>query len=145
VSSYATIADLSSCGLPPSALASISIADKQAALDDHSAEADTYIGDKYQLPLGTPYDRTLVRMVCFRAAWDLLCLRGFNASDPTDAVVSQRADQALKWLERVANGQARLNVVQGTPESFQPDVSTNQLRGWSTGCGTDDPSVFVGG
>lgn len=141
---YATLADLASCGLPASALASISDSDKQVALDDHSAEADTYIGDKYQLPLIAPYDRTLVRMVCFRAAWDLLCLRGFNPSDPTDSVVGQRADHALKWLERVSNGQARLNVTQSAPESAQPDVYTNTDRGWST-TGSNDPDIFVGG
>lgn len=144
---YATLTDLSNCGLPAAALASLSNTVKQAALDDYSAEADTYLGDKYQLPLGTPYDRTLVRAVCHLAAWDLLTIRGYNPSDPTDAVVAGRAQLAREWLVRVSNGQARLNVVQSAPESLQPDVYTNEPRGFGDvgSGGTDDPSVLVGG
>lgn len=145
---YATLTDLTNCGLPAAALASLSNDVKTAALEDFSAEADTYIGDKYQLPLGTPYDRTLVRAVCHLAAWDLLTIRGYNPSDPTDAVVAGRAQLAREWLVRVANGQARLNVVQSAPESLQPDVYTNTPRGFGdldNSGGTDDPEVFVGG
>ena len=140
---YATLADLASSGLPPSALASISDADKQAALDDRSDYADTYIGDKAQLPLQTPYPRTLVRMVCFQAAWDLLCLRGFNPDNPADLNVQRRYEEAEKWYARVANGQARVNFKETQPPSLQPDVSTNCLRGYGDmgEGGTDDPLV----
>jgi len=137
---YATLADLASCGLPAAALATLSSGDKQAALDDNSALADTYIGDKYQLPLVAPYDRALVRMVCYLAAWDLLGLRGYNPSDPTDQVVQYRADVAMKFLVRVAEGQARLNVTQTAPDSLQPDVYSGCNRGFCSGSrsiGTD--------
>lgn len=130
---YASLTDLASAGLPAAALASISNGDKQAALDDMSAYADSYMGDKYQLPLSAPYDRSLVRVVCWLAAWDLLTLRGYNPSDPTDAMVERRKDMAIDFLTRVANGQARLNVVQSAPESLQPDVSSDCGRGYGSG------------
>ncbi len=145
---YATLTDLSNCGLPASALASVSNTVKQAALDDFSAYADTYCGDKYTVPFQVPYDRTLVRAICHLAAEDLMAIRGYNPSDPTDTVIATRAAQAREWLVRVANGQARLNIVQGTPESLQPDVYTNVSRGFGdteNDGGTDDPSVIVGG
>ena len=130
---YATLTDLASAGLPAAALASISSGDKQAALDDMSAWCDSYLGDKYQLPLLAPYDRSLVRAVCWLAAWDLLTLRGYNPSDPTDAMVERRKDMAIDYLTRVANGQARLNVNQTSPESLQPDVSSECDRGYGSG------------
>lgn len=136
---YATVADLAACGLPAAALASISDPTKLQALDDNSAVADTYMGDKYQLPLSPPYDRSVVRMVCYLAAWDLLGLRGYNPSDPTDQVVQRRAQIAIDFFQRVADGKARLNVVQAAPESLQPDVYTNESRGFGsedTGTGT---------
>lgn len=130
---YPTLADLAACGLPPTALATISNADKTQALEDNSALADTYIGDKYQLPLSAPYDRALIRMICYLAAWDLLGLRGYNPSDPTDQVVQYKADQAMKFLIRVAEGQARLNVTQGAPAYYEADVYTNTERGFNDG------------
>jgi len=147
MSSYATLSDLTSCGLPPGCLSGISDEDKQLALDDHSAEADGYIGDKFQLPLTPPVDRTLIRMICFRAAWDLLCFRGFNPSDPSDAVVERRALMAEEWLKRVANGQIRLSVTQAAPESAQPDVFTQPDRGFGDNGsgGTGDPSIGTSG
>lgn len=147
MSSYATTTDLDNCGLPASALSSIDSAVKQVALDDHSAEADGYIGDKVTLPLTAPYDRTLVRMICFRAAWDLLCFRGYNPSDPSDAVVERRALMAEEWFKRVANGQIRLNVTQAAPESLQPDVYTAEPRGFGDQGmgGTNDPAVGASG
>lgn len=142
---YATLADLLTCGLPAAAIASIDDPTRQAALDDRSAYADTYLGDKETLPLLAPYDRTLVRYVCFLAAWDLICFRGFNPDNPGDAIVRQRYEDADKWLVRVANGQARLAIVRpGTaPQSLQPDVGSNCPRGigdmFGNNSAADDP------
>lgn len=141
---YATLSDLATCGLPNGALATIDDATKQAALDDRSDYADTFIGDKVQLPLQAPYPRVLIRMVCFQASYDLLCFRGFNPDNPADLNVQRRHDEADKWFQRVANGQARVNFKETAPPSLQPDVSTNEPReiGDLAGTGaTDDPIV----
>lgn len=142
--SYATVEDLRSAGLPPGALGSVSVTDQKGALEKASAIASSYIGDKYNLPLGGTYDPALVDAVCQIAAWRLLVRRGFNPEQGEDNVIRQGYLDAVKWLERVANGQARLSVVETPGPSLQPNTSTNEVRGYSP-----DPNVsnapFVGG
>lgn len=130
--SYATISDFESAGLPLSALGSVSRLDVLRQLERDSAFALTYIGDKYTAPISPPYDPALVDAVCRIAAWHLLCRRGFSPENPGDQVVRQGFLDARDWLMRVANGQARLQVQQANPESLQPDLSTNELRGYPT-------------
>lgn len=127
---YASLEDFAGCGLPPGALASL---DKTVILNElirQSRWADTYLGDKYTLPLSAPFDSALSDAVCQLAAWRLLTLRGFNPSNPGDTVVRQNWMDAKEWLTRIANGQARLQVSQAQPPSLQPDVVTNQQRGY---------------
>lgn len=143
---YAVISDLEACGLPAGALTGVTFDDQQRALDDASALADNFLGDTVTLPLGKPYDRTLVRMVCVLAAWDLICLRGFNPSNVGDDVIKYRYEAAMDWLKRVANKQIRIVANQSVPESIQPDVSTNDSRGYGdiAGDGTVNfPGVLV--
>jgi phage gp36-like protein len=149
VTVYATLEDLAACGLPPAALSSIVPSVKQAALVKASAYADTFLGDRVTLPLQAPVDPTITDAVCQIAAWRLLCLRGFNPDNPGDAVVRQGYLDARDWLTRVANGQAKLNVIQGTPPSVQPDISSNCPRGYgdiySGNPASNDPGVETGG
>ena len=134
--SYATIADFQRIGLPGGALESISFESIQGELDAASDEAGTYVGCKYTMPISAPYDRTLVRAVCCIAGWNLMAFRGFNPENAGDQVVRQRWTDSIKWLERVANGQARMQVIEASPPSLQPDLSTNAMRGYSP-----DPNV----
>ncbi len=129
---FATIADFESAGLPLSALGSVSKLDVLRQLERDSAFAATYLGDKYTMPLSAPYDPALVDAVCRIAAWHLLCRRGFNPENPGDQVVRQGFIDARDWLTRVANGQARVQVQQANPESLQPDISSNERRGYPT-------------
>ncbi len=141
--SYATIEDLQSAGLPPGALNSVSKTDQKGALERASAIASSYVGDKYTMQITPPYDPALTDAVCQIAAWRLLVRRGFNPESGADGVIRQGYLDAIKWLERVANGQARLSVQEPTA-SLQPNLSTNDLRGYSP-----DPNVtnapIVGG
>ena len=122
---------------------------KEQALIDASALANSYLGDKLHLPLSplpvppavAPYDRQLVRAVCQIAAWYCICLRGFNPDNPGDAVIRMQYDDALKWLTRVANGQATIAVAQADPPSAQPDISTNCQRGYGAPGACDPPWV----
>jgi phage gp36-like protein len=142
---YATIADFEASGLPPGAIGDISKGEINMHLARQSAHADTYLGAKVTLPLSAPYDQQLVDAVCQMAAWRIMIRRGFNPDNNGDAVVRQGYEDAIKWLTRVANGQARLNVIQSAPESLQPNVVTNQERGYSPrDTGTDVPIVGGG-
>jgi len=149
---YATLADFERV-YPAAAYGDrVNPSQRQQALVDASREADSYIGDKVNLPLQAlavppnpyPFDRQLTRAVCKIAAWNCLALRGFNPDNPADVVVRTGYDDALKWLTRVANGQASIRwQQQETPTpSLQPDISTNCQRGYGApGIGTDPPFI----
>ncbi len=140
--SYATIGDLNGCGLPAPALANMSLQDQQSALVRASRMADTFLRDRYTLPLQCPVDPTLTLWVCWMAAYFLLCTRGFNPNQSgIDQVVRMNYDDALKNLTRVANGQQQLCVRQAEPASQQPQVATNESRGYGGFGGVDVPAV----
>lgn len=140
-SSYATIDDLRSAGLPQAALAGVALEDKQAALVRASREADTYLRDRYTLPLCAPFDPALVDWVCQVAAYRLMQLRGFNPAGNIDQSIALGYQHALDSLTRVANGRQQLAVTQASPASEQPTLSTNISRGYGGPGGTDYPVV----
>ena len=128
--SYATLEDLSQAGLPPATLSSVDFGTQQSALVRASRYADTYLRDRYLLPLSAPFDESLIDAVCQIASWRLLSRRGFNPSNPGDLVVRQMFDDANDFLRRIANGQNQLCVIQTVPGSAQPDVSSQGDRGY---------------
>ncbi len=145
---YASIEDFLNAGLPTGALASIDKSIWNQALIRASAFADTFIGCKYTLPLGRPYDPSLVDAVCQIAAWRLMSLRGYNpavSGGSSDALIRQGFLDARQWLYEVSNGRAALTVVQATPESLQPDVYTSTQRGIGDLAGGGTLSNFVSG
>ncbi len=146
--SYATVEDFLNLGLPSGALDSTDKSTWQQAIITASAYADSFLGDKYTLPLGRPYPPALVDAVCQIASWYLMRRRGYNpavAGGSADAIIRQGYVDATAWLVRVANGQAALTVVQAVPESLQPDVVTNTPRGYGDLCGNGTVSNFVPG
>lgn len=128
--SYATAADLKQCGLPAGALSGVTPADQLAALQKASAIANGYLRDRYTLPLSGDIDPGLVDAVCQIAAYRLMALRGYNPNSGADSLIRQGWVDATEWLKRVANGQVSLAVVQGQPQSLQPDVITEPQRGY---------------
>jgi phage gp36-like protein len=143
---YASIDDLTQAGLPAGALASLDKRTWNQALIRASSLAASRIGCKYTLPLAAPFDPALVDAVCQIAAWRLLCLRGFNPSNPGDQVVRQGYLDADEWLTKVANGQAQIQVVtQATPESLQPDTYSNTPRGYGDLAGSGQVVNYVPG
>ena len=127
---YASIADLNDCGLPAGALDSIKPVVQQKALDKASALADTYLRDRYTLPLTGPFDPSLIDAVCQVAAYRLMALRGYNPNSGADGLIRQGWVDATEWLKRIANGQAQLLVKQADPVSLQPIVDTQPQRGY---------------
>lgn len=83
-----------------------------AALEDASAEADSYIAVKYTLPLpNTP--TVLLRAVCDIARYRLY-------KDRATEEVRKRYDDAVSWLKLLAKG--------GTQMRFTPDLTTAQTE-----------------
>jgi phage gp36-like protein len=130
---YATIADLQEVGLPPGALSGVDAPARTAALEKASAYADTFLRDKYRLPLAEPYDPSLVDAVVQIACYRLMTRRGFNPEDPGDQAVRLGRDDAVVFLTRIANGQAQLSVTQASPAIEEPRIITDPQRGYSGG------------
>ncbi len=142
--SYASIDDFNACGLPPAALSNMGLNVVQSALARASRVADTFLRDRYHLPLVCPWDPALTQWVCHLAAFELLSTRGYNPNTQgIDMVVRMRYDDAMKALTRVANGQQQLCVRQATPPSNQPQLGTNPSRGYGGLVGGQDVP-FVG-
>ncbi len=140
---YATIDNFESFGLPSGALANLPFKAQQAILAAASRRADMFLRDKYHLPLRLPIDPALTMLTCQLAAWMSLSVRGFNPNaNQIDAVVRMNYDDAIKALTGIANGQQQLCVVQATPPSEQPQISSSPSRGFSTPEGEDLP--FIG-
>jgi phage gp36-like protein len=138
---YASLDDFEEAGIPASAVANLSLKVQQSALVRASRFADTFLRDRYTLPLRCPIDPALTLLVCWLAAYFLMMRRGFNPNQGADVTIRMGYDDAVKSLTRVANGQQQLCVAQSTPASQQPDVATSPSRGFSTPDGTDLPYV----
>ena len=129
-------------GIPAAALGNVETTTQLAALVRASRLADTFMRDRYHLPLRCPYDPILTQYVCFIATYFLLSFRGFNPnSNQIDMVVRMNYDDAIKGLTRIANGQQQLCVRQAAPAATQPEVATSPSRGFTGPGGIDFPAV----
>lgn len=142
-SRYATTADMSTYGIPAAAISSVS-AQTQPALDAASAKADSYLTNRYKLPL-ISWGTDLTSAVCAIAVFDLMALRGF-APEGADDMIRGRAKDALSWLAQVGSGAATpIGIVDssGQGRESKPTVITG-VAGNTTG-GTLSPSNLLGG
>lgn len=141
--SYATLEDLQEAGMPLGAIGSVPLKTQEKALERASRYADTYLRDRYTLPLAAPFDQSLVDAVVQIASWRLMQRRGFNPNTPGDATIRMGFEDAENWLKRIANGQAQLCVTQSYPQSYQPQVGSAAPRGWG-GLTNSEDVPFVG-
>lgn len=79
------------------------------AVQDASAEIDTYLGAKYQLPFST------VPQVLPRLCVDIAIYRLASTNDTYAEEKRQRYDDAVKLLQRIAKGEAGLNIISSDP------------------------------
>ena len=138
--SYATLEDLDESGLPPGALGSVPFSVRQKALLRASRIADSYLRDRYSLPLAPAFDQALIDAVVRIATYSLMVRRGFDLNVPGDAVIRMGYDDAISWLRSIANGQVTIDVNQATPESMQPELGTTEARGFG---GTTNAEQYV--
>lgn len=109
---YATIAQLIQSGMSLQALSSPSIASstvQNQALLEASQEVDSYLRQQFQLPL-TQWGSDIVSATCRIAAYQLICVRGFNPNAEADAVYEANRDKAHAWLKDVAKGLASPDI-----------------------------------
>lgn len=116
---YATRADLPVFGgLSAAALSSPNTptAAQDAALLTNSELADSYLRQQFTLPL-VAWGADLKKHVVWMAAYDLMCLRGFNPNNVGDVVFLDRYKMALDWFKLVANGVVSPDVTDSSPSA----------------------------
>jgi phage gp36-like protein len=132
VSSYATLAELATHGLPSGWLTGVSSGDQTAAITAASDLADGYLAQRYTLPI-TGWGSDLRRVVCHIASWDLMCRRGFDPESSSDVAIRKRYEDAIRWLEMVAAGKiSPVGIVDSTPDVDErgPQAYSEEPRGW---------------
>lgn len=92
----------------------------QVALDDASAEMDTWIGQRYQLPLAAP-PPVLKRLACDIGMYRLMALL------PKESVADarRRYEDALAWLEDLAKG--TVDLADGSGEEL-PSANAGSVK-----------------
>jgi phage gp36-like protein len=75
-------------------------------LQDAADEIDSYLGQRYSLPI-EPVPRLLKKIAVDIAVYNILGRRGFKEGTADDVIV-QRYEQAVRWLKAVAKGEASL-------------------------------------
>lgn len=128
---YATPADLTRLAIPEAAISRFSSAEREAALQAASDEADGYLRGRFRLPL-VKWADDLRRYVCQIAAWSLIASRGIDPNGISAEVLKANRDDALRWLRDVADGRTTPSVTGSAPAGFQssPRVYSRKPRGW---------------
>ena len=117
---YATITDLQNVGLPPGALANVSAASQQEALQNASSMMDDHFQSQYTLPFLT-ISYSLTQYCCLIAAYLIMQGKGFNPSDASDQSVRQGYLDAMAWLDGVARRRIHPAVTDSaTPANIAP-------------------------
>lgn len=132
--SYNTPAEYDDRSILVAALTGFDDSAKQAALDMSAAVIDSYIGAVCTLPLAT-YGEDVRTAEAKITDYELISRRGYNPDGGSDSNIRLRHDDALRWLESVARGSARIlapDNVDATPAAYEGSsyVVTRAKRGW---------------
>jgi phage gp36-like protein len=103
MSQYATALELGLYGMTPAALGTFSDDQKNAALIAASDHADSYLQQRFRLPL-TSTATALKMHVARMAAWILMSSRGFKPGAADAETLHAAYRDAEKWLKDVAEG-----------------------------------------
>jgi len=100
--------------LAPSDTGAVDQGKVESALNDASAEMDTYLGSVYTLPLSdpNPYLKTICCDITRFRLWD----------DAVSEEVRKRYEDAVAWLKKVVKGDVSLGI-ENTEEVFHATTS----------------------
>jgi phage gp36-like protein len=128
--------DLYRLGIPADVLgSSVRTSDtttQDAALDSASSYALGKVGNRFKRPLQS-WEDDLKGAVCKIAAYDLLCIRGFNPASGADVNYLERRNQADAWLTSVARQEITPNIIGAADQSPSfdcPKVLSQPSQGW---------------
>lgn len=118
-SQYATTTDLQTFGLPAAALTPVSTPDQNNALIAASALADSYLGQRFRLPLSS-WGTDITKAAAEIAAYLVMKKRGWSPGAADAEQIREAYDDALKWLRDVGQGKATPFGVVETGTGPQP-------------------------
>ncbi len=127
---YASIADLVSLCLTPESAQRFNDAAMISALQFASSVVNDYLRSTYILPL-KEYDMSLKQRVCAIAAKNLFDSFGFAPDAPADAVILERYNEAIRWLEAVSKRLIWPSFI-GSSNQETPFVVSNDPVGFAT-------------
>lgn len=132
---YASLADLTTFGLPATALGAVTTAQQQAQLDAAAGRVDSKIGGRYVVPLTAPIPAVITQTTCKIAAWEVLRIRGWNPMVPGDKAIFDGFVDANAWLDAVQHQREHLvGVAQtGSAPMPQPVMLSSSVVDLSTG------------
>jgi phage gp36-like protein len=134
---YCDVSELHRWGVNEAALEDVAADDQEAALDAASDLIDSYLRQRYTLPL-VSWGHDLKRACAIIAAWDLISARGYNPNDPADDNLRQRYEDTIAWLRDISAGKVAPQITDSTPGATEGQappgarvqVSSNVQRGW---------------
>jgi len=132
---YASSTDLTTFGLPLTALGQLTAAQIAGALDVASQKVDSYLRGRYALPL-LAWGSEITEATAKIAAYNLLTIRGYNPAAGADINIKLRFDDAITWLNKVQRQAAHPNVTpQNTQATYygQPKVTSQSVTQVFTG------------
>jgi len=121
---YAVLADLS-LYITADWLDELSSTVREDHLEHASALIDSYLGQRYKLPLTTG-NIALTRACCILARWQLILHRGIN-TDSNYQTYEAEYQNIVRWLESVAKGMVALD---GVVDSSTDSTATSPSKGF---------------
>lgn len=125
---YATVDEFKILGMPMDGWEEISESDIQLFLDVCQGVIDTYIGDRYVIPVPVE-NNFLKRCNVDLAACDILAKRGYNPEDG-DEVYKERCETWLSTLEDIRRGNLSIPGIPNNDAVGSVQVSTKTRRGF---------------
>lgn len=132
---YCLPADIGRYGLPASVYANV----PTAVLADFCLAASTevagYLASAYTLPM-VAWDDDLRDKTTQVAVLKLMRFRGYAPDSGKDDTIQMARDEAVKWLNRIADGKLRPpGMLDSTPTVTEVEVYVDSAasRGWRTG------------
>jgi phage gp36-like protein len=112
------------------------VATQQLQCDLAAGVVDSMLRGRYALPLQAPIPPEVIGWWGKIAAWNLLVIRGFNASNPGDAAVRANFTDAMKELGEVQRQARHPNVIPAQQDSThqQPMIISSSVVNLANGC-----------
>lgn len=102
---YATRTDLTTLGLPPAALTPVTTSDQDAMLAYASGLVDSYIGNRFRLPI-TTWGMDITKATVEIASYLIMKRRGWNPGAADAEQIKLAYDETMNWLVSVRDGVA---------------------------------------